>query len=300
MKFSPNIQGRAQGATYASIKEHIVGKVQTTFKGGHDIAKSLKDMKVIDLKAEEPKRALSDETDEKKRTIAQDGIDIKYQEELRRHLDRKDNLDQGLKKAYSLIYYGYCTKTMQTRIEEHPPFATKIEDNPIALLEAIQTLTHDPIRAQNPMISKLTAMRNFLNIKQQPEESLLDYFKRLKQAKDVFKSHVGSRIFRENVEKTEKYQQQTDAKQRAQMIEDDFEETCALVFLQGSDQSKYGSLMRGFISQYSLANDQYPKTLQAAVDVLSNHKFDSKYHSLRGRVCSWLHSGWVCPRLPQT
>jgi len=70
--------------------------------------------------------------------LEQAGFDIKYQEELRRFYDRRDNLRQGLTKAYASIFSNYCNKTMQSRIKEHPDFETKIENDPIALLDAIK------------------------------------------------------------------------------------------------------------------------------------------------------------------
>ena len=40
---------------------------------------------------------------------------------------------------------------MQQRIEAHPDFSKKIEDDPIALLEALKSLTHSTVRAQYPL-----------------------------------------------------------------------------------------------------------------------------------------------------
>jgi hypothetical protein len=51
------------------------------------------------------------------------------------------------------------------------------------------------------------------------------------------------------------------------------------LLMNGSDQAKYGSLIKGFISQFYLGNDQYPKTLQTAHEVLSNHKIDQRFYN---------------------
>jgi hypothetical protein len=187
LKFAPHVQGKAQSATYASVKEAIVQFVQKTFKDGNDIAQSLKDLKLIDLNVEEPKRAISEETSPRLAALEQSGLDIKYQEEFRRYLDRKDNLRQGLTKAYALIFTTYCNRVMQSRVEEHPEFETKIENDPIALLEAIKSLMHDPVRAQYPLVSMTDALTRFVNVKQMDNEPLLDYVKRFKQLRDVAK-----------------------------------------------------------------------------------------------------------------
>ena len=50
----------------------------------------------------------------------------------------------------------------------------------------------------------------------------------------------------------------------------------AFLLLKNSDQSKYGSLLNGLTSQYSMDINQYPRTIMAASDTLVNHKHDAK------------------------
>jgi hypothetical protein len=52
----------------------------------------------------------------------QAGMDIMYQGELERYLDRKDTLEQNLTKFYARIFSKYRYKTMQIRIKEHSEF----------------------------------------------------------------------------------------------------------------------------------------------------------------------------------
>ena len=40
----------------------------------------------------------------------------------------------------------------------------------------------------------------------------------------------------------------------------------------GADQSKYGSLTKKFVTDFSLGTDSYPKTLEKVLDVLSTHR----------------------------
>ena len=53
----------------------------------------------------------------------------------------------------------------------------------------------------------------------------------------------------------------------------------AYMMIRNSDQAKYGSLLNGMVSQFSMNNNQYPVDIQQAMDILSNHKHDS--HKLR-------------------
>ena len=192
MKFSPLSQGNTNYATYTTVKDALIQQIQKTFKGGQDIAKSLKEMKKFDFTKDEPTREISTETDDKLNELEQTGLDIKYQEKLRRHLDKADAAASDWPRAFALIYSNYCTKAMQSRIDEHPDFNDKIDDDPIALLEAIQALMHDPIRAQYPMASMTDALARFINIKQLENEELTEYVNRFKQTKDVAKTHLGT------------------------------------------------------------------------------------------------------------
>ena len=77
------------------------------------------------------------------------------------------------------------------------------------------------------------------------------------------------------MEHTEEYQKETDTKQQSELKDQSFERYMAFVLLRNSDQAKYRSLMNGLISQYSMENDQYPKSITAAIDILANHKHDN-------------------------
>ena len=82
---------------------------------------------------------------------------------------------------------------MQARIEEHPNYS-QIENDPIALLEAIKTLVHDPVRAQYPLVSMNDAFKRLVNVQQHEQENLTEYVKHFKQLRDVAMSHLGKRF----------------------------------------------------------------------------------------------------------
>ena len=47
----------------------------------------------------------------------------------------------------------------------------------------------------------------------------------------------------------------------------------AYMMIRNSDQAKYGSLLNGMVSQFSMNNNQYPVHIGQAMDILSTHKF---------------------------
>ena len=58
----------------------------------------------------------------------------------------------------------------------------------------------------------------------------------------------------------------------------DTDEFLAYVYLRTADRFKYGSLLKGMDDQFNLGNDQYPKTLLRAHELLTEHKWDQAYH----------------------
>jgi len=54
-----------------------------------------------------------------------------------------------------------------------------------------------------------------------------------------------------------------------------FERWMAFLFLKNSDIKKYGNVVSGLASQYSLKNDQNPDKIVDATNILSSHKHDN-------------------------
>ena len=196
-----------------------------------------------------------------------------------------------MKQSYTFIFDTYCNKTIQDRIEQHPKYESKIQDDPIELLEVIKNLMHDPIRAQYPLASMHEAVIRLINIKQYEGEALLEYVKRFKQCRDAMKNYAKKNIVYGFVENTDDYKQATSEAERKRLREEEFDKYMAYLLLKGSDQSKYNSLCRGLASQYALGNNQYPKDIQAATDFLSSHKFDASYRDKASKG-----QGLVCER----
>ena len=141
-------------------------------------------------------------------------------------------------KAYALIIGTYCSKAIQSQVEEHPDFELTIRDDPIELLKTINILMHDTVRAKYPYASLYDAMMRLFNLRQQEHEHLTDYVKRFKQSKDVVKAHMRSKWLELFVEHTEEYQKETDTKQQSELKDQSFERYMAFVLLRNSDQAK--------------------------------------------------------------
>jgi hypothetical protein len=58
-----------------------------------------------------------------------------------------------------------------------------------------------------------------------------------------------------------------------------FDRWMAYLLFHNSDQAEYGSLSNGLVLQFSMQNNQYPKTCTTATYILSNHRFDNRGNS---------------------
>ena len=115
-------------------------------------------------------------------------------------------------------------------------------------------------------------------MKQKEDESLIDYRKRFKTAKDVFMSHIGgSLILNKVVERHKDYVKIEDLIEMEDVTKDEYRETwpletndkvvklvfdefCSGLYLDNCDKLKYGEFSSNLYSQYGLGNDQYPKS----------------------------------------
>jgi hypothetical protein len=95
------------------------------------------------------------------------------------------------------------------------------------------------------------------------------------------KSHVGTDILDKFVENTLEYRDESNTTLKKEMKDGAFDRWMAYLLIRNSDQAKYGSLLNGLVSQFSIQHNQYPKTCTIAADILSNHRFDNRGNSAK-------------------
>jgi hypothetical protein len=180
--------------------------------------------------------------------------------------------------AYALIFER-CNTALQAKLKARKDFYSKVKNDPIELLKAIQQYSISYQEKRYEEKAHLEGIKSFVLLKQKEDESLVEYTSRFKAARDVMVSQIGGPIVF-----TKLVEQRLIAKpsaQKDQLIKEAFGEFVAFTYLENADKTKYGTLVSGLESQFSLGNDQYPKTLTDANNVLSNHKFDQAYADLK-------------------
>jgi len=207
----------------------------------------------------------------------QDGYDIQYKQELDNHTERVNNYNTNKKKAFKMIQ-DHCNTTMKTRLEQQEDYETKLKNDPIATLERIKQLMHDPIRARYPFASLTRALEGVINIQMNEGERLTDYTDRFKQARDILKSMVGTELFDQFIEHTEEYRTESDTDKQKEMKKTAWEKWITYNYVRKTDY-RFKSLIDQWTTNHSLNHTgelAFPKTMERAILVLGEHKWDPK------------------------
>jgi hypothetical protein len=199
-----------------------------------------------------------------------------YKAEIDIYTKRKHEFEDNINKVYSLIFLQHFNKTIQDRITGHPEFKSKIENDPIKLLKAVEILINDPVRARYPYASMTKSITRFMTCRQQENESLTDYVKRFKSNQDGLAQTMGKDFLKKFIENTREYHEETDVDKQNAMYDTAYPRWMAFMLMKISDQGKYGTLMTGLTTQYSMGVNMYPENVVKSVDILTNHRFDKK------------------------
>jgi hypothetical protein len=192
-------------------------------------------MEKIDMTKNMPTRKVSQETGEDK-VVEQEGFDMLYKAEIDINTKRKYEFEDNMNKTYSLIYLQHCNKTIQDRIMGHPEFESKIENDPIELLKAVEILINDPVRARYPYASVTESITRFMTCRQVENESLADYVKRFKSNRDGLAQTMGKDFLEKFIENTREYQDEPDVDKRKEMYKAAYPRWTAYMLMNNSYQ----------------------------------------------------------------
>ena len=295
MEFTPHTAGKHQSVTYDTVVEHILQDIQKDLKNRSDMAVNLRNgvdtgvpifkprrqiarrIKTVFKNEEQGEGESSEAFDDPKEELRmkQEGYDMEYTLDLKEWKVRQNTYEENKFKAYTIVF-GYCNRTMQNRIKESTNFESDIQNNPFLILETIKLKMYGQVRAKYEYVQPTDTILQFLSLKQDHGESLIDYGKRFKQSVDNLKAIFGKGFLNEYIEKTDAYKK-AKPNEGQKLKKEAFSSWTSYVYLKNSDGNKYGLLKKNLQAQYALQNNQYPKTISTMTDVLTNHQWDDKY-----------------------
>ena len=267
-----------QASDFETTTEFIINHIKKTYTDGKDIAKALYDLESADTTKWRPSLQVSliPDTDPET-TLRRDAenreFEMIFKQELSRYSSRVTQYEDNLIKSYALIWER-CSAAMKNKISNRKDFRDKIYDDPIELLRAIREHALNYQEYKYSMAIVADAFRNLLQTRQKEHENLQEFAKRFRTAEEIFQSHLGGSLIIPKLVREHDNFVENDTEQNMKVVEEVYQQFLAYIFMEQSDQTKYGSLMVNLSSQHSLSNDQYPRTMSQATNVLSNHRHD--------------------------
>jgi len=262
-----------QASDYETTTEYLINHIQQTFDYGDDIAESLSTLTDVNLSMHKPTLQVSSETDNDKKNAENKQFEMEFKEKFAIYMKRVEAYSKNQGKAFAFLL-DRCSKGMKEKIQARADYETSIRQNPRELLKAIKQHALNYQESRYNMAIVYDAFTAVHTTTQKEGETLQDYTKRFRVAKEVLESHLGGPVIISKIAKSMPGYADS-AEKKAACEKRAYEQYMAYVYMKNADQGKYGSILTGLSTQKSLGNEQYPKTITDATNVLSNHRFDN-------------------------
>jgi hypothetical protein len=235
---------RNQGDWYVKTTEAIGDYV------GRELGKEMR-MLVI-YKTESPPTEPEEPENDKKKFVVE-----KYKVELNNYYKKLEEYNANKAKVFVIIK-GQCNLTIKNKLENNSDYKDwEKNDDVIKLLETLKELSFSSKETQYEFWTMNQAIRNVHTMRQENGESLVAYYKRFINTVDVAESRWGL------ITPTKKG---NDKETRNKYL--------ACTFLTGVDQRRYGKLINDLNNSFLAGQNNYPKTLEGAVTLLSHYATD--------------------------
>ena len=134
----------------------------------------------------------------------------------------------------------------------------------------------------------LDAIQSFFQAKQKENESLHKYTRKFKSCCDIMESQIGGPIILKKIIRTMseyvQYEEESsngsnnkemkeEDKLKKELIKTSSSKFNAYIYLENSDQKRFGQVMKTLHQQQSFGNNQFPSAIMEASEILSNHLY---------------------------
>ena len=199
-----------------------------------------------------------------------------FSEQVKEYVKQTSRLQENIKRLWALVW-GQCSDTMRTRLQALDSYEEMHSaSDGLQLLIAIKDLMFNVQEQKYVPLSIHLAKRHFFLLSL-GRNTVGEYYDQFKNQTDVLE-HIGAGIGNdEAIRKQVLHSQGIDIDEATEAQEEAAETEgtqwyLALAFLMGSDRSRFGRLLEKLKNDFTAGNDNYPKTLTDAYNMLLEWK----------------------------
>ena len=158
-------------------------------------------------------------------------FDMQFKAAFADHKKRKAAYARIITRAYDLLMLQFWSTVVKERLESQPDYDSKIRDHPIAALQQISVLAHNPMRGRYHYACIYKLLELLLNIQQKDNKLVVTYKDTFKQNAEVLKTHLPTSIVDSYVQSTDAYTKLTTDKECQQLKKEEEEKFLMYVLL---------------------------------------------------------------------
>ena len=143
------------------------------------------------------------------------------------------------------------------------------------MLKTIRMYMQGGSHLQLHMLPIKNMLSHVFTCHQYHDEHVNNYVKQLKQLRDTHEELIRTKLLNNYYDSTKEYIKA--ATKRVLAKKRGWDLLMATVLVDGSDRNKFGLLKNNLQSQFNCRNNQYPKTVKAVQEILSEHCIEDAY-----------------------
>ncbi|KAG7348408.1 hypothetical protein IV203_017113 [Nitzschia inconspicua] len=273
-KFDLNM-ANTEGKSFDEVQEEFITKMWSLY--GTKVRKAMREGKHYDFddSKNRPTMKVSTATDASTKAIEEKEYSASYSIALAQHMKDASIYNANMEKVNGLLWAN-CTTALKLKIKERPDYESKIEDDAVALINAIEerALGYDKAKAEKEVL--FDTGFNLFNVRQKDDEDLASYNLRFISAIKLYDRHFGAQISLHNT--VQKMKKIFPSKDEKEIQAEEWNRLLAYLFIYRSDQDKYGMFVENLKSQEAMGHKQFPDTVEESLQMLSGRTFEKKFY----------------------
>jgi hypothetical protein len=268
-------------ATHASQFSRTFEELQSyclkTYKYSDDVAHIVRHFKEFDLKSHKPSPAPTDAN----------SIDLRILEKEVDEYVKRSAIYKQNKKALYMVVWAQCSNAMQVKMKSISTFKKFDEERDcLDLLKEIKGVSYKFEAQRYPPLALYEAKSAFFRFQQHKALSNTDYLDKFKALYEVIE-HFGGMIGHDPMLIKDEARR-NGTSNHANLTETDTEyinnipaarqRFLAYAFIQGADKTRFGDLLLELENQHTCGNDNFPRDLTGAYNLLVNYGSKHRRH----------------------